>query len=310
MIRPEYLKKGDGIAVVSPSYRMEEDALSSAIDIVRGWGFEPVCSPNLNRGGDVYAGTAAERAEDLGWALNNPDVTAVICSRGGYGALHLIDRVPASRFAVRPKWLVGYSDITTLHAMSVAGGVMSIHGQMLSSLGREGSEESSSALVSLLTGDCISYRFDSCRYNVPGSASGMLLGGNFITLNALFGTSCDFLSGQGDVILFIEEVEESMHAIDRLFNVLLRHRNFGCVKGLVFGQFTGCAADLPYGSVEEMLSEYLPALGIPVAFGFPAGHGAVNLPFIEGAAVELTVGPSGTEMKYLETAAADEGPKQ
>ncbi len=307
MIRPDYLIKGDRIAVISPSYCMEGESLDSAFDIIRGRGFEPVASPNLNVGEGTYAGSAQMRAADLVWALKDADAKAIICSRGGYGALHLIDIVPSSLFQTSPKWLVGYSDITTLHAMSVAAGVMSVHGPMLSSFIKEEQSGSIDALFSLLSGGSMSYRFASSVRNVPGKAFGCLMGGNFITLTALFGSGCDFLSADDDIILFVEEVEESMHAIDRLFNVLKIHHNFSRVKGLVFGQFTNCGADLEFEGVEQMLSQYLPELGIPVCFGFPAGHGQTNMPFIEGASVELTVAPFRT---CLETAAADEGAEQ
>ncbi len=291
MIRPDYLRKGDRIAVISPSYRMEGESLSCAFDVIRDRGFEPVASPNLNAGEGTYAGEVQMRAADLVWALKDADAKAIICSRGGYGALHLIDKVPRGLFRVSPKWLVGYSDITTLHAMSVADGVMSLHGPMLSSFIKEEHSGSVDALFSLLSGGGLSYRFTSSVRNVPGKASGRLVGGNFITMTALFGTGCDFLSGNDDIILFIEEIEESMHAIDRLFNILKMHHNFNRVKGLVFGQFTDCGADLEFEGVEQMLSQYLPELGIPVCFGFPAGHGQPNMPFIEGASVEIDVEP-------------------
>ena len=299
LIRPSFLEKGNGIAIISPSYRMEPSLLESALDAVRDWGYEPVAAPCLNVGDGQYAGDANVRASDLIWVLKNERVKAILCSRGGYGAIHLLGRVPSDMFRINPKWLVGYSDITTLHAMSVASGVESLHGMMLSSFEKDSGHVSSEALFSLLTGSVPSYGLPADKFNVHGSARGRMVGGNFITVNSLFGTDYDFLGGDEEVILFVEEVEESMHAIDRLFNVLMLRKNFNRVKGIVFGQFTDCPADLPYGSVEQMLSEYLPAFDIPVAFGFQAGHGNPNLPFIEGAAVELTVDASGSRIEFL-----------
>ena len=299
LIRPAFLEKGDGIAVISPSYRMEPSSLEAAMDTVRDWGYEPVAAPCLNVGKGQYAGDADTRASDLIWALKERKSKAILCSRGGYGALHLLGRVPLELFRAKPKWLVGYSDITTLHAMSVASGVESVHGMMLSSVEKDAGKVSADALISLLSGLMPSYSLPADKYNVHGSAGGRMVGGNFITMNALLGTDYDFLGGGQDVILFVEEVEESMHAIDRLFNVLMLRKSFNRVKGIVFGQFTDCPSDLPYDSVEQMLSEYLPAYGIPVAFGFPAGHGHPNLPFIEGAAVELTVDASGSRIVFL-----------
>lgn len=299
LIRPAFLEKGDGIAIISPSYRMDPSSLESALDAVRDWGYEPVAAPCLNAGEGQYAGDADVRASDLIWALKNERTKAILCARGGYGAIHLLDRVHSDLFRANPKWLVGYSDITTLHAMSIASGVESVHGMMLSSFEKDSGHISSETLFSLLTGSVPSYSLPADKFNVHGSARGRMVGGNFITVNSLFGTDCDFLGGDEEVILFVEEVEESMHAIDRLFNVLMLRKNFNRVKGIVFGQFTDCPADLPYDSVEQMLSEYLPAFGIPVAFGFQAGHGNPNLPFIEGAAVELTVDASGSRIEFL-----------
>ena len=299
LIRPAFLEKGDGIAVISPSYRMEPSSLEAAMDTVRDWGYEPVAAPCLNAGEGQYAGDADVRASDLIWALKERKSKAIICSRGGYGAIHLLGRVPLELFRANPKWLVGYSDITTLHAMSVVSGVESVHGMMLSSVEEDTGNVSSDALLSLLSGSVPSYRLPAYKFNVTGSVKGRMVGGNFITMNALLGTDYDFLGGGEDVILFVEEVEEDMHAIDRLFNVLMLRKNFNRVKGIVFGQFTDCTADLPYDSVEQMLSGYLSASGIPVAFGFPAGHGHPNLPFIEGAAVELTVDASGSRIEFL-----------
>ena len=299
LIRPAFLEKGVGIAIISPSYRMDPSSLEAALDAVRDWGYEPVAAPCLNAGEGQYAGDADVRASDLIWALKERKSKAIICSRGGYGAIHLLERVPLDLFRANPKWLVGYSDITTLHAMSVVSGVESVHGMMLSSVEEDTGNVSSDALLSLLSGFVPSYRLPAYKFNVTGSVKGRMVGGNFITMNALLGTDYDFLGGGQDVILFVEEVEESMHAIDRLFNVLMLRKNFNRVKGIVFGQFTDCAADLPYDSVEQMLSGYLSASGIPVAFGFPAGHGHPNLPFIEGAAVELTVDASGSRIEFL-----------
>ena len=299
LVRPAFLEKGDRIAIISPSYRMDPSSLEAALDTVRDWGYEPVAAPYLNAGKGTYAGDADVRASDLIWALKERKSKAIICSRGGYGAIHLLGRVPLDLFRTNPKWLVGYSDITTLHAMSVASGVESVHGMMLSSVEEDTGSVSSDALLSLLSGFVPSYRLPAYKFNVTGSVKGRMVGGNFITMNALLGTEYDFLGCGQDVILFVEEVEESMHAIDRLFNVLMLRKNYNRVKGIVFGQFTDCAADLPYDSVEQMLSGYLSASGIPVAFGFPAGHGHPNLPFIEGAAVELTVDASGSRIEFL-----------
>lgn len=304
-IRPEFLRKGDKVAIVEPSYTKSPDELLRALDVIRSWGYEPV--PGINAGNvsgftddgvSHYSAPAEERASELAWALDSDEFKAIICTRGGYGAIHLLDFIPSRAFRAHPKWLVGFSDITTLHAASLSAGVMSIHGNMCVNIGKEGGPDASClALRDLLAGKMPEYEILPHKCNVPGSSSGMLVGGNMITAAALFGTGADMLAHK-DIILFVEEVEESMHAIDRLFNMFLHHKGMGNVRGIIFGEFTDCGRDLPYEDVESMLSGYVGKLGIPVCFGFPAGHGAVNMPFIEGAEVSLEVSPSAVRLGY------------
>ena len=304
LIRPESIRPGDKVAIVSPSYWMPDSTLQRALDVIRGWGFEPVLGPNVGRMDGApcdtvahYAGTLDERVSDLRWALESDDVKAIVCTRGGYGAVHMLGKLPPSVFLKHPKWLVGCSDITTLHAASVAAGVQSIHGPMCSAFAR-GEEPDSSCLVlrDVLMGKECDYSVEPHAGNVQGSAQGILVGGNFITFEALFGTEWDFLESGDELILFIEEVGENMHAIDRLFNVLIHQRGFRNVKGIVFGDFTECATDLPFMDIEDMLSQYVRNLGIPVCFGFPGGHGKVNMPLVEGSFVRLDVGPLGSRI--------------
>lgn len=303
-IRPGSLKPGDKVAIVSPSYWMPDSTLQRALDVIRSWGLEPVVGPNVGKmeGEPLdtvahYAGTLEERISDLRWALESDEVKAVICTRGGYGALHMLGRLPASSFRRNPKWLVGCSDITTFHAASVAAGVQSIHGPMCSAFAR-GEEPDSSCLVlrDLLMGKPCDYEVEPHPGNVHGSAEGMLVGGNLITFEALFDTEWDFLNAGSDLILFIEEVGENMHAIDRLFNVLMHQKGFSHVRGIIFGDFTECPTDLPFADMEDILSRYAGGLGIPVCFGFPGGHGKVNLPLVEGSHVRLEVGPEGSRI--------------
>lgn len=305
-IRPDSLKPGDKVAIVSPSYWMPDTTLQRALNVLRSWGLEPVLGPNVGKMDDGpspsdsashYAGTLGERVSDLKWALESDDVKAVICTRGGYGAVHMLGQLPASTFRKNPKWLVGCSDITTFHAASVAAGVQSIHGPMCSAFAR-GEEPDSSCLVlrDLLMGKPCDYMVEPHPGNVHGSAEGLLVGGNFITFEALFGTEWDFLNAGDDLILFIEEVGETMHAIDRLFNVLVHQKGFSNVRGIVFGDFTECPTDLPYADMEDLLSRYVADLGIPVCFGFQGGHGKVNLPLVEGSRVKLEVGSQGSRI--------------
>ena len=308
---PDFLKEGDKVAIISPSYHLKDTVkLARAMDVLRSWGLEPVKAPNLNtpspleegltpdRKKNYYGGSTLERTADLLWALNDPEIKAIICERGGYGAIHLLNMIPRRAWTDNPKWLVGYSDITTLHAMANASGAQTIHGNMCGDLGRtEGPDEASEALRELLFGKMPEYHLDSCEFNNQGKAKGILVGGNMITFAALAGTYADIMDNEG-CIIFIEEIEESMHAIDRLFNMLLISGKMSNVKGLIFGDFTDCGKDLPYESVYEMLYQYTKDLDIPVCFGFPGGHGKLNYPLVFGRKVKLKVTKDGATISY------------
>ena len=307
-VRPPFLHPGDTVAIVATSYEPSDSLVAASCSLLRSWGYEPVIAPNITANplpqyGDStrhYAGDAAQRAEALKWALENESVKALLCARGGYGAIHLLDLIPRKTYRAHPKWLVGYSDVTTLHCALNASGVMSVHAQMCGSLARKtGPDEGGLKLRDLLAGEMPGYKIPANTYNSFGSAEGVLAGGNLITMCALLGTEYDPTSGK-DVILFIEEVDESMHAIDRLFNMLLIRGRLRNIRGIVFGDFSGGSRDLPYESVEQMLYQYASKLGIPVCCGFPAGHGAVNMPLVLGGRVKLDVGPEGSSISFAD----------
>lgn len=298
-IRPDFLKPGDKIALISPSYHNDSTAVDTAAIVLRQWGYEPVVGryvDSLYRG--RYAGTAEERLSDLRDALEDPDIKAIICNRGGYGTIHLVNMMSPEEFASNPKWLVGFSDITTLLAMANCGGVMGVHGTVGGYIAKYHGEDSSSVLLrNLLEGTIPEYKLPSHPNNIKGKGKGMLVGGNICTFAPLLNTPADPTHG-GDFILFIEEVEESYHNIDRLFNVLILNGVIDRCKGVILGEFTACGADLEWESPEEMICSYLEGRGIPVLCGFPAGHDHLNVPIIMGAEVTLNVKGCSATLKY------------
>ena len=295
---PAFLKEGDKVALISPSYYTSMENVTKTADVLRGWGLEPVIGPNVgNVYAGKYAGTVETRASDLRWALSNPDIKAIICNRGGYGAIQLIDVMKAQDFSSNPKWLVGFSDITTLHEMENSAGVMSIHGTMSSFLAAGGTDKSSTLMRDLLMGTVPRYELPAHPQNVKGRASGVLVGGNMMTFAPVVGSKVD-VTAYSDIILFVEEVGESMHNIDRQFNMLKMLGVFDRCRGIVLGEFTDCGKDLDYTSVEAMLYQYLAPYNIPVLCGFPAGHGDVNLPLVMGAPVTLDVRDDGGTLQF------------
>ena len=296
MIQPPFLKAGDKVALVSPAYWVPEEAIMQAAEQIRSWGLQPVVGPHTTSlNVDAYAGTADERAMDLRWAFEDDSIKAVVCSRGGYGSIHLLNRVPTDCYSQHPKWLIGHGDITTLLYTVAGEGMMSIHGPMAFQIAAQ-QEPATSILRNMLFGTLPQYKIPTNVHNKCGHAEGILVGGNLCSYAAIAGTKFQ-LEPEQDVILFIEEVEESPHAIDRQFYSLRVQPDFERVKGIVFGAFSSVKYDLQYGSVEQMLITHLHDMDIPVCCGFPVG-GNSCLPLIEGAPCSLDVTPESALLSF------------
>lgn len=296
MIQPSYLKEGDKVALVSPAYWVPQEALQQAADTIRSWGLQPIIGPHTNNlNVNAYAGTADERAADLIWALEDDTIKAVVCSRGGYGSIHLLNRIPAEKFQQHPKWIIGHGDIAILLYAIAGANVMSIHGPMAFQIASS-QEPATSITRNILFGTLPQYKIPANPYNRVGHAEGILIGGNLSSISAIAGSRFHLLSKQ-NVILFIEEVEESLHSIDRLFYSLSLKLNFENVKGIIFGTFNSVRYDLQYGSVEQMLIAHLHNYEIPVCCGFPVGSNSC-FPLIEGALCSLDVRGDSATLTY------------
>ena len=301
--RPDYLKPGDKVALISPSYYTPMENVMKTADVLRSWGLEPVIGPNVGKVvDDRYAGTVDERVSDIRWALNDPSIKAIICNRGGYGSIQLIDQLTLDELKASPKWLVGFSDISTLHGLLTRAGVMSIHGTMSSFLAKGGTDETSTLMRDLLFGQVPRYELPAHPQNIEGRANGVLVGGNICTFAPNLGSQADATRGR-DLILFVEEVEESMHNIDRQMRILKMNGVLDRCKGVILGEFTDCGTEFKDAngqtiSVEAMINELLKPYHIPVLCGFPAGHGDVNLPLVMGAPVSIDVRSNGATLKF------------
>jgi len=297
-VKPAYLSAGDTVALISPSYYTPMENVEATADLLRSWGLVPVIGPNVGKVVDgKYAGTVAERVSDILWAFGDPSIKAIICNRGGYGTIQLIDSLPLSVLSASPKWLVGFSDISTLHGLLTRAGVMSVHGTMSSYLARGGTDESSTLMRDLLLGQVPCYHLPAHAQNITGTASGVLVGGNLCTIAPNVGSQADATAGQ-DLILFVEEVGESMHNIDRQMRILQMNGVLDRCKGIVLGEFADCGSEFTYENVEAMIRQLVDPYGIPMLCGFPAGHGDVNLPLVMGAPVTIDVRGDGATLQF------------
>ena len=296
---PAFLKEGDKVALVSPSYTTPDSNIQKTADVLKEWGFEPVIGKNVGKlDAGKYAGTAQERADDIIAALKDTSIKAILTNRGGYGSIQLADLIDPKLVKDNPKWLIGYSDITTLHAMQTKAGVMSIHGTMSSSIAKtNGTDDNSTILRDLLKGEVPTYKVPKHKYNQKGTAEGILVGGNMATFVPLVGSDIDVFQKDG-IILFMEEIGENLRNIDRMFNSIELHGVMENVKGVILGEFVDSGTDLDYESAEAMLSQYLKKYDIPVLCGFPAGHDDVNLPIVMGAKVKIDVGDDGSTLVF------------
>lgn len=296
IVQPPYLKEGDKVALVSPAYWVPQEAILQAAETILSWGLQPVLGPHTNNlNVNAYAGTADERAEDLIWALKDDTIKAIVCSRGGYGTLHLLNRIPVEYYQQHPKWIIGHGDISVLLYAVASAGVVCLHGPMAFQIA--GSQEPATSLTrQILFGTLPQYKIPTNQYNKLGHAEGILVGGNLCSYCSVAGTKYQLPPDQ-DIILFLEEVEESLHGIDRLFYMLTLQQNFDRVKGIILGTFNSIKYDLQYGSVEQMLIAHLRNYDIPICCGFPIGSNSC-IPLVVGAPCSLDVTPDHATLTY------------
>ncbi len=305
-IAPPALKPGDTIAIVSPGSTPRDSVAERAAAVLEQWGFKVKCGEHIYSRHHTYAGTTAERAGDLIAALEDPEVKAIIATRGGYGSSMLLPVIGRERLERANKWVVGYSDITALHSAIVSAGHMSIHGNMCGYLGSHSATDSLSLLLrDVLTGKRPTYTVPAHRYNRPGTATGIVLGGNMAVFSNIAGSKdFDMLDRDNiadkDIILFFEDVGESIPRVASMLTQLKVKGVFSRVRGVVVGRFTDYKPTDGYESMAQMLQEYLAEYpDIPVCYDFCASHDeSWNRPMIVGATATLTVTEHGATLMY------------
>lgn len=289
---PTPLKKGDKIAICSPAGPIAEENVTGAAEVLRNQGWEVIIMPHTLGKLGQYSGTAEERYDDISAALLDPEIRAVVCSRGGYGVVHIMERLNRLPLADDPKWVVGFSDISALHALMTSKDIASIHGSMTSHIKLGADDPDNASLFAILRGERPAYTFPASQYDRPGIAEGTLLGGNVAVLAELIGTPYDIM--RPDTILFIEDIAEPIYKIERQLYQLKLRGVLSKLRGLIVGRFTEYRPDENHANMEEMVRDMVAEYDYPVAYEAPIGHVDHNIPVIENARVTLKVSPSGT----------------
>lgn len=286
---PPPLESGGRIAIVSPSGCIEPSIIDRAVEMLAGAGYEVRVGRHARSRHGRFAGTRDERLEDLQAAFDDDATRVVMCSRGGYGAVQLMADVDMTGFGHSPKWVVGFSDITAIHALLQRHGYASLHAPMLKHIAENGMEARETRhLFDIMRGKRMSITAATHRLNRPGRAAGIIRGGNLAVLGGLRGTPYDFTAR--DTILFIEDVGEPPYRIDRMLWNLKLGGVFDNIAGLVVGQFTGYEDDLSMGcTTYELIAEMVSDKDYPVCFNFPVGHVAHNEPIVCGIRAELCI---------------------
>lgn len=297
ILTPRPLRHGDRIAILSPSSIIKPQIVYNALPVLsdRGW-VSYVGEHTFDRYG-TYAGTDEARYSDLETALLDPDTRAIICSRGGYGAVHLLDRLDRLPLRDDPKWIVGYSDISALHALMSKHGIESIHAPMCKHIAtHKGTDADSLTLFSLLEGRRDDVVIEPNSHNRHGEATGLLLGGNLAVIAGLISTPFDSL--RPDTILFIEDIAEPVYKIERILYNLRLNGTLPSLRGLIVGRFTDYTPGADNETMEDMIARMVSPYGYPVAFGMPVGHVDHNIPLVCSSTVTLTVTPTGARIHY------------
>lgn len=287
-IYPKPLNEGDTIAICSPAGSVDPLKVFEARQVLEGQGWKVRIMPHTLGSHGIYAASDDERLADLQTALLDPEVRAILCSRGGYGVVHLLESLDRIDFSKDPKWIIGYSDISALHAYAASKGVASIHSSMCDHIRHGADDSDNKMLFDILRGERPVVSFPSSpRYDRPGTATGTLVGGNFAVISGLIGTRFDIF--RPGIILFIEDIAEPIYKIERMLYQLRLANILPKLGGLMVGQFTRYNADNSYASMEQMISDMVAPYSYPVAFNVPVGHVDHNVPLIESSTVTLKV---------------------
>ncbi len=290
---PFYLQQGDTIGIVCPAGYMAVEKAQTCIDTLQQWGYTVKIGNTLGGSSQNYfSGTDEERLQDLQQMLDDEEVKAILCGRGGYGTGRIIDNIDFRAFKKNPKWIIGFSDITVLHTHLYSNyKIASLHAPMAAAFNEEGfSNEYVLSLKNALEGRKAKYECALHDFNRRGEAVGELVGGNLTLFSHLVGTGSD-IKTKGR-ILFLEDIGEQLYKIDRMLYQLKRSGKLDKLAGLIIGGFTDMSdTDRPFGKTAyEIIRDIVQECDYPVCFGFPVSHEKENYALKIGVGYKLKVG--------------------
>lgn len=292
VIIPDTLEPADRIAIAAPSGAVRPSFIDDAAAVIAAAGFAPVVMPHAKGRAGSYSAPASDRFADMAAAVADRSVKAILCARGGYGAVHLLPSLSEMPLRANAKWLIGFSDISALHALWASHGIASIHGPMARHISVNGlGHPAVRALFAMLRGESVTVSAPPHPLNREGSAAAPLVGGNLAVLSGLANTPYDMF--RPGAILVLEDINEPIYRIERMLWQLRLSGVLPNLAGLVLGNFRGAEPDANYDSVEAMIAGMVAPYSYPVAFGAPVGHILENMPLRLTAPVTLTVDESG-----------------
>lgn len=304
---PAFLKAGDIIGVTSPAGYITTEEIRSAVQKMESWGYRIQIGETIDKRDFTFGGTDEERTKDFQQMLDDPKIKAIMCARGGYGVVRIIDKLKWEKFKAKPKWIIGFSDVTVFHShLNKNFGIASIHSKMCNSFPDDWSLaepiqiETIEAIQLALSGKKMKYTVVPNPQNKLGTADGVLIGGNLKMLETLAGTKSDI--NTAGKILFVEDTGEYMYNVDRMFWNLKRTGKLSQLKGLIIGGFkikVDEDSDDFGKTLQDVVLEKVKAYRYPVCFDFPVGHQKNNYALKCGVKHRLAVSPDDVILKEI-----------
>jgi muramoyltetrapeptide carboxypeptidase len=299
MIFPPRLKPGDSVGIVATARRVSASQMEPALKVLKSWGLKTELGTNIFSSSHSYlAGSDQQRLEDLQSFIDDPDIKAIFCARGGYGSTRILEDIDFGALKNNPKWIVGFSDITAFHLRLAAIDIASIHGTMPIFFGQPEAQDSVESLQKILFAGTCEITTTPVEHNRHGTAVAPIVGGNLsLVVDSLNTPSEPDTSGK---ILVLEEIDEYFYKLDRMFTQLRRTGKLLHLNGLIIGHMTDIKnPELAFGeTVSQIVMHAVRDYAYPVAFSFPTGHENPNLAWVHGGTALLEVGATNVRLTY------------